>query len=86
MVTEVGPYVFDEYFVKFDIVWTDDGDTVTYNTQKYYIFNQEKTGPGLTQNDLITLPNPTAIGFQYLLDGVPPSFNAMIDLVLEVSE
>ena len=28
-----GPYAYDEYYVKFDITWTDGGDTVTYGTQ-----------------------------------------------------
>lgn len=83
--TEVGPYVYDEYYVKFDIEWTDDGDTVTYNTQKYYIFNQEKTGPGLTEQDSILLPYPTAIGFEFLLADLPPEANEAIDAYMYVS-
>ena len=85
VVTEVGPYVFDEYFLKFDIEWTDNGDTVTYNTQKYYLFNQEKTGPGLTAQDTLTLPYPTAIGFEFLLADLPPYVNDAVDAYLYVS-
>lgn len=41
---EVGPYVYDEYYNKFDIQWLDDGDTIVYNNQKFYVFNQQKSG------------------------------------------
>jgi len=44
LVNEVGPYVYDEYFNKFDIEWYDNGDTISYNTQKFYVFNQAKSG------------------------------------------
>jgi hypothetical protein len=37
---QVGPYAYKEYYVKFDITWTDDGDTVTYGSQRYYIYDQ----------------------------------------------
>ncbi len=82
---EVGPYSFDEYYVKFDIEWTDGGDTVSYNTQKYYIFNQERTGPGLTEMDEIMLPYATVIGFQFLLGKMPDTFAPKVDAALLVS-
>lgn len=79
VVVETGPYVYDEYFQKFDISWSDGGDTVTYNTRRWYIFNQAASGPGLTDKDMLTLPYPSAIGFEYLLDGLDPSINAALD-------
>ena len=30
VLVEVGPYVFDEYHTKIDLVWNDDNGTVTY--------------------------------------------------------
>ena len=84
VVVEVGPYSFDEYYVKFDIEWSDGGDTVTYNTQKYYLWNQENSGPGLTQEDQLTLPYATAIGFQFLLSTLPPELSGIIDGEIEV--
>ncbi len=85
VVVEVGPYSFNEYYVKFDIEWSDGGDTVTYNTQKYYVFNQEKSGPGLTQDDSLTLPYATAVGFQFLLGTLPPELPFFIDAKINVS-
>lgn len=72
ILSEVGPYAYREYYQKFDIEWTDDGDTVTYNTQRYYIFDQANSGYGLTEDDNITLPYPAVIGFEYLINQLPP--------------
>lgn len=81
---QVGPYAYDEYYVKFDITWTDGGDTVTYGTQKYYLFNPDKTGPGLTEDDQITLPYATLIGFEYLLSTIPVEAQELIDASIDV--
>lgn len=81
---QVGPYAYDEYYVKFDITWTDDGDTVTYGTQKYYLFDAEETGAGLTENDQLTLPYATLIGFEYLLSTIPVEDQELIDATIDV--
>lgn len=85
VVVEVGPYVYDEYFVKFDIEWTDHGDTVSYNTQKYYIFSPSDSGAGLTEDDTFLLPYPAVLGFQYFLSTIPPEAQAALDYVMLVS-
>lgn len=82
---QVGPYAYDEYYVKFDITWSDDGDTVTYGTQKYYLFNQEETGAGLSPDDYLTLPYSTVSGFVYLLGTIDESDQKKIDHELHVS-
>jgi hypothetical protein len=84
-VVEVGPYVYDEYFVKFDISWSDHGDTVAYNTQRYYVFNQVDSGAGLTDRDTFLLPYPSVIGFEFFLAKIPPEGQAALDLVMIVS-
>jgi hypothetical protein len=81
---QLGPYAYDEYYVKFDIEFTDDGDTVTFNTQKYYVFNPAETLPGLTEDDLITIPYACIVGFEYLLSGIPVEANELLDAALEV--
>ena len=86
VVAEVGPYAFNEYFTKFDIEFTDGGDTVTYNIYRYYVFDQARTGPGLTQFDNITLPYPSALGFQYLLGTIPYEKSLLLDYLLIVSQ
>jgi hypothetical protein len=84
ILTQLGPYAYDEYYVKFDIEWTDDGDTVTYYTQKYYLFNKDETLPGLSEHDNITLPYVTAIGFEYLLNTIPVEADVLLDAALDV--
>ena len=86
IVTELGPYAFREYYNKFDISWTDDGDTVTYNTQRYYVFDPENTDPGLSLSDKITLPYPTVIGFEYLISTIPDFAVQAVDLFVDVSK
>lgn len=69
----MGPYAYNEFYIKFNISWSDNGDTVTYNTQKYYLFDSERTGPGLSENDKLLLAYPTAITLQYALNGINSS-------------
>lgn len=83
VVVQLGPYAYDEYYVKFDIVWTDHGDTISYNTQKYYIFNEAETAPGLSKDDDITLPYPTVIAFQYLLGQVTDAQEQILDQIID---
>jgi hypothetical protein len=84
VVVEVGPYAYREYYYKFDISWSDDGDTVTYNNYRYYLFDADNSGPGLTEHDEILLPYPTVLGFQYLLSTLPPEVNMAFDYQIEV--
>ena len=85
ILAEVGPFAYDEYFEKFDISWSDGGDTVTYYTYRYYIFNQERTGPGLTENTEVMLPYPSVAGFQYLMDKIPLEDQQLIEYGILVS-
>lgn len=89
IVVEVGPYAYNEYFNKFNIEWSDHGDTVTFYNYKYYIFDQSRTGPGLTEQDMLTLPYPTVSGFQHILESVPVSdqmkVEYAINMVLQMS-
>ncbi len=67
-VLQKGPYSFLEWYNKFDVKFSDHGDTVMYQNQKYYTFNQEGTAPGLSLGDRLVLPYPTVLGFEYLLN------------------
>ena len=44
VVVEKGPYSFKKYFNKFDISWSDGGDIVTFNTQNFFVFDEERSG------------------------------------------
>lgn len=80
----MGPYSFREYYNKFDIRWSDDGDTVTYNTQRYYLFDEEQSNPGLSLSDKILLPYPTVIGFEYLISQIPAPISDLVNLLINV--
>lgn len=79
VVLEKGPYSYLEYFLKFDVEWSDDGDTVTFNTQKFYVFDPESSAPGLSEHDNLTVSYATALGFQYLLGKIPVDANDFLD-------
>jgi hypothetical protein len=83
VVVEKGPYAFHEYYNKFDIYWKDDGNIVHYKTQRFYVFDAERTGPGLHPTDEITIPYATVVGFNYLLSTIPVETQQMLDYVLE---
>ena len=83
IVTERGPYAFLEYYNKFDISWTDDGDTVTFSSQKFFVFNPSRTGAGLSLDDEIKIAYPTAIGFQFLFAEIPEELDIALDAYLE---
>lgn len=83
IVAERGPYAFLEYYNKFDISWADDGDTVTFSSQKFFIFNPKRTGAGLSLDDEIKIPYPTAIGFQFLFQEIPEVVDETLDALLE---
>lgn len=85
IVTEVGPYAYNEYFNKFDISWSDHGDTVTFYNYKYYIYDQSRTGPGLFETDMLTLPYPTVSGFQHILEEVPVEVTLAVETVINVN-
>ncbi len=79
VVVELGPYSYDEYYVKFDISWSDGGNIVSYNTQRFYLFNPARTNPGLSDTDLITLPYPSVIGFEFLLKEIPEAASLLLE-------
>ena len=53
---ERGPYVFDLGIEKVNIDFEDDGDVVTYDNKKTYVFNS-KASNNLNLDDSVTLIN-----------------------------
>ncbi|XP_044727690.1 sensory neuron membrane protein 1-like isoform X2 [Chrysoperla carnea] len=58
---EVGPFFYDEWKEKVNVVDDDTDDTMTFNAQNTFYFNQEKSGK-LTGDELITIPHPFIVG------------------------
>ena len=79
ILVEMGPYAFQQYYNKFDIKWTHGGDRVQYRLQTFYIFNPDRTGPGLSIDDQLTIPYVSALGFEYLLQQIPIEVEDMLD-------
>lgn len=84
VVVELGPYSYNEYYKKLDVSWSDDGDTVQYIGRQYFEFAPERTGLGLTEFDNLTLPYPTVLGLQYLLNQIPLNVSVLVDTLVEV--
>lgn len=47
-----------EWKEKFDLIDDDKDDTLTYHYKNTFIFRADLSGPGLTGNEIITMPNP----------------------------
>ena len=80
---EQGPYTFMQYFNKFDVEFLDGGNIVQYRLQTFFVYSPELSGPGLSLEDKVVLPYPSALGFQYILDQIPVETDALLDEALE---
>ena len=78
-----GPYANEEFYQKFDVEWSDDQEQVTYNTQKYYVPRPDRSGPGLSTEDELTLVYPTVIGFQFLLDQIDANQTELVQTAID---
>nr|AQN78521.1 sensory neuron membrane protein 1 [Meteorus pulchricornis] len=62
IVKEVGPFFYDEYKNKVNLVDDEEDDTVEFSFQKTWYFNQAKSGPGLTEYTEIIFPHMLILG------------------------
>lgn len=53
---------FREWKIKYDTVDNDADDTLEYNYRNIFIFRQDLSAPGLTGNEIITVPHPLIVG------------------------
>lgn len=47
-----------EWKEKFDLFDNDEEDTLKYHYKNYFKFRPDLSGPGLTGNEIITIPHP----------------------------
>jgi len=82
-VIERGPYSYREFYRKFDIDFTEDGEKVSFNEQKYYVFNEATSSPGLSENDSFVVPSPPALAFEYLISTIPVNATVLLETFLQ---
>ena len=56
ILSEVGPYVYEERWSKEGVEWSQDEMKVKYKLKKIFIFRQDLSGE-LSEDDRVTLPN-----------------------------
>nr|AOT85638.1 sensory neuron membrane protein 1E [Mayetiola destructor] len=59
---QIGPFYFEEWKEKFDLLDDDTEDTLSYHYKNTFIFRPDLSGPGLTGNEIITMPHPLISG------------------------
>lgn len=53
---------FREYKDKIDIVDDKEEDTMEYDYRNTYVYRPEMNGPGLTGDEIVTIPHPLILG------------------------
>jgi len=80
---ELGPYVFQEVWIKEDIKWKDDGSSIEYHQTKSYKFLPAESNGKL--RDQVTVPNiPMIAALNAMKDGSPlirRSIGAILDVL-----
>ena len=70
-VEEKGPYSYLEKRLKVDIHREGDFDHIYFGQKKTYIFDNETSCSGCTQDDLVTVINAPLVGFAFQLRDNP---------------
>ncbi|XP_041981606.1 sensory neuron membrane protein 1-like [Aricia agestis] len=78
IVKEVGPFYFEEWKEKVEIEDHEDTDTVTYKRRDTFHFRPDLSGPGLTGDEMITMPHPLLFGMVNKLHKTKPSMLNMV--------
>ncbi|KAF7992411.1 hypothetical protein HCN44_001736 [Aphidius gifuensis] len=65
IVQEVGPFFYDEWKEKVDLVDREEDDTVEYNNKATWIFNKKKSGKGLHEDLELVFPHVMILSMVY---------------------
>ncbi|CAG9819911.1 unnamed protein product [Phaedon cochleariae] len=75
---EIGPYCYDEYKEKIDVIDNEMEDSLTYNGFDIYEFNAEKSG-NLSENDYVTIIHPLIVGMAYQVNRDSPALLSFLN-------
>ncbi|KAI8432031.1 hypothetical protein MSG28_004552 [Choristoneura fumiferana] len=79
IVKEIGPYYFEEWKEKVEVEENDEDDTINYKKLDVFLFKPEQSGPGLTGEEIITMPNPFMVGMATVVHRDKPAMLNMIN-------
>nr|AWS20447.1 sensory neuron membrane protein 1 [Aphidius gifuensis] len=65
IVQQVGPFFYDEWKEKVDLVDREEDDTVEYSNKATWIFNKKKSGPGLHEDMELVFPHIMILSMVY---------------------
>ncbi|GMI51946.1 hypothetical protein TeGR_g11838 [Tetraparma gracilis] len=66
---QMGPYSYKEYFNRFNVSFSDDGEEVSFYEQWYYVFDEAASGVRSDTEDEVTQANLVMHGLRALLSG-----------------
>nr|WKF45046.1 sensory neuron membrane protein 1a [Podabrus annulatus] len=78
VVDEVGPYYFEEWKEKVELVDDEATDELTYKQRITWKFRPDLSAPGLTGEEIVTIPHPMIVAMSIIVARDKP---AMLNLV-----
>ncbi|KAK4886688.1 hypothetical protein RN001_002959 [Aquatica leii] len=75
---EVGPFYFEEWKEKVDLIDDVENDELTYKQRISWIFRKDLSAPGLTGEEIVTMGHPMMIAMPVMVSREKP---AMLNLV-----
>ncbi|KAF5291050.1 hypothetical protein FQA39_LY14483 [Lamprigera yunnana] len=76
---EVGPYYFEEWKEKVELVDNAEADELTYKQRITWIFRKDLSAPGLTGEEIVTMGHPMMIVNAMLLSREKPAMLTLIN-------
>ncbi|CAH2982872.1 unnamed protein product [Chilo suppressalis] len=78
IVKEIGPYHFDEWKEKVELEDSEENDTITYKKKDTFIFRPDLSGPGLTGEEIITMPHVVMISVATIVSKEKPKLTKTV--------
>ncbi|KAK5643369.1 hypothetical protein RI129_007214 [Pyrocoelia pectoralis] len=76
---EIGPYYFEEWKEKVELVDNDAEDELTYKQRITWVFRKDLSKPGLTGEEMVTMGHPLMIAMPVLLAREKPAMLTLIN-------